>query len=209
MPKHTTISGQRIDYDEPAPATAAFLERLVAMMRDPSVSESEMIGFAHAREKPILDHRLPEGGAVTEAVLADPLYLVITDLLARKRIALEGSARGAEPSHAATAEPVDHTLVVRIGNVPGKAMRFRGPGDLQDLERIEGNIVQGRLSSGWARAAVLSGGAGDDRFWELEPGPAENTIRWGPFFVTGRFREVRRENNARRAREAWKSFGAK
>lgn len=86
---HHTVSGHRIDY-EPTPEVEAFLRRLEAMIDDPKVDEQRMIGFAHSVENPILDQTLVPGQAmVTKAVLEDPVYDVVRDMLFRKRIVQE------------------------------------------------------------------------------------------------------------------------
>jgi len=91
MPTHTTLSGHTIDYDRLSPKVSAFLKRLQEMLEDKRITEQEMIGLAYSLENPILDHTLfPGRGAVTKEVLADPVYHVITDLLARKHVATSG-----------------------------------------------------------------------------------------------------------------------
>lgn len=92
MPEHlhTTISGHALRY-APTPAVAAFLDRMRAMVDDAAVTEADMIRVAYSRENPLLG--APPGdltgdrGFVTPAVLAEPAYRVLCDLLARKRFA--------------------------------------------------------------------------------------------------------------------------
>lgn len=86
---HTTVSGHRVEYD-PSSKVDAFLRRLERMVDDETVSEQDMIGVAYSGDNPILAHDVfPGRGAVTKAVLDDPTYAVMTDLLFRKRIAQE------------------------------------------------------------------------------------------------------------------------
>jgi hypothetical protein len=88
---YTTASGHRIEY-EPTPRVAAFLRRLEAMVDDPKVSSQEMTGLAYSSENPILDHTMfPGRGAVTRAVLDDPAYDVLADLVFRKQLAEDGT----------------------------------------------------------------------------------------------------------------------
>ena len=69
----------------------------------------------------------------------------------------------------------------------------------------------------WAAVAVRSvkkkswqDAAGNWRdsvfFYELAPADEQNEIKFDEYFVRGRFRIVRHETDAQRAREAWHSF---
>lgn len=88
---HTTASGHRIEY-EASPKAVAFLRRLEEMVGDDSITTQEMTGLAYSTENPILDHAMfPGRGAVTRAVLDDPAYGVVTDLLFRKQLAEDGT----------------------------------------------------------------------------------------------------------------------
>lgn len=92
MPTHETLSGHVINYERPLPKVEAFLAKLREMLGDARTTEQEMTGFAYGRDNPILDHTLfPGRGAVTKEVLDDPVYHVITDLLARKNVAERGA----------------------------------------------------------------------------------------------------------------------
>jgi excisionase family DNA binding protein len=92
MHTHETVSGHTIELPEDAHVDA-FLARLAAMVADPTKTENDMIALAYARENPILEPwPLDEArGQVTAAVLANPAYRVITDLLFRKRLAETGT----------------------------------------------------------------------------------------------------------------------
>jgi hypothetical protein len=104
MPKHTTLSGHTIEYDRASPKVSAFLNRLQEMVEDSSIDEQEMIGLAYSADNPILATGLfPGRGAVTREVLADPVYHVMADLLARKHFAQRGQDTGAlEAEHTVT-----------------------------------------------------------------------------------------------------------
>lgn len=83
---YVTVSNHSIEY-QPTPKVAAFLRRLEEAVSDPKVSERDMTGLAYSLENPILDHTMfPGRGAVTPAVLEDPAYHVMTDLLFRKHV---------------------------------------------------------------------------------------------------------------------------
>lgn len=87
MPTHTTVSGHAIEYDTPAPDVLALLARLRAMLEDPKAREDDMLVAVYSPDNPIMDRSvMPGRGAVTPAVLADPVYQVMADLLFRKRI---------------------------------------------------------------------------------------------------------------------------
>jgi len=90
------------------------------------------------------------------------------------------------------------TLVVSIGHAKGMSFRMKRATDFVDLERVEGNVLVGRVTD-WSRVGVLASVGDGARFFVLEPGDRENEVALGPFFVL-------KENNARRAREAWRAF---
>lgn len=87
MATHETLSGHTIEY-EPTPELAAFLARLQALLDDPSKREADMIALAYSRENPLLEPWPFDAsrGMVTAAVLAEPAYHVIGDMLFRKRV---------------------------------------------------------------------------------------------------------------------------
>jgi len=60
--------------------------------------------------------------------------------------------------------------------------------------------------SGWSRVFVRTTmkATNSHRFWELQPGPTQQSLRLGDFEVTGRFEVVRKINNGREALAAWK-----
>lgn len=88
--KHVTVSGHHIEYTA-SPKLQAFLDRVAKLVTDPKVTEQNLIGLAYSHENPMLDSTLhPSRGIVTKAVLDDPAYGVLTDLLFRKRVAQEG-----------------------------------------------------------------------------------------------------------------------
>lgn len=87
---HTTASGHRIEY-EASPKVVAFLRRLAGMVGDEQVTTQQLIGLAYSLENPILDPTMfPGRGAVTRAVLDDPAYGVVTDLVFRKQLVEDG-----------------------------------------------------------------------------------------------------------------------
>jgi excisionase family DNA binding protein len=86
MPTHITVSGHEITY-EPNEEVAAFIDRVVALAAKKTTKEADLVALVYSRENPILDKTLfPERGAVTKAVLDHPVYGVLMDLLARKRL---------------------------------------------------------------------------------------------------------------------------
>jgi excisionase family DNA binding protein len=109
------------------------------------------------------------------------------------------SRRGPKP-----AEP-EPALEVVVGNDEGGSFRLRVIGGEVEETGRKGHRVSGIVRS-FARAAVISGGKGAYRFFELEPADAEEELAVGAFSVRGRFTIARKENNARRANEEWKAF---
>lgn len=72
-----------------------------------------------------------------------------------------------------------------------------------EVQRIKGNCLRGRLPS-WQRVVVMTTGeAGSRRAFVLKPGPEENEIRHGPFYVRGRFLIVEKANATKAADRLW------
>jgi hypothetical protein len=94
MPRiHETASGQQIKYADPDPMLARFLKRAEELASHADASENELIVWVYGPENPILDRTIfPERGAVTRAVLDDPVYAVLQDLLFRKSAAQRGQS---------------------------------------------------------------------------------------------------------------------
>lgn len=85
--KHTTVTGEIIEYPRPTGELATFMARLVDATNDPHVSEAELLDLIYGKANPLLDQSIfPNHGAVTKAVFANPTYHVMQDLLGRKRV---------------------------------------------------------------------------------------------------------------------------
>lgn len=56
------------------------------------------------------------------------------------------------------------------------------------------------------RAAILEEKGASRRFFEIEPSVYDDAIEWGSLYVRGSFKVVRKVNNAKAARDAWKAF---
>lgn len=87
--KHTTALGEVLKFTA-SPEVAAFIDRVRIAAHDPKVSEPELISLIYGgHENPILDHtHFVDKGAVTAAVLKDPAYHVLCDLMQTKRESL-------------------------------------------------------------------------------------------------------------------------
>lgn len=84
-------SGHTVDY-EGTPRVVAFLRRIEATINDQNITHQQVIGLAYSNENPFLDHTMfPGRGAVTRAVLENPAYDVLTDLVFRKQLAEDGT----------------------------------------------------------------------------------------------------------------------
>lgn len=92
MPRiHTTLSGHDIKYPDPDPKLDRFLKRARDLLDDAKASEDELTLLVYGEDNPILDRTFfPGRGMVTASVLENPVYHVLTDLLARKRAAIKG-----------------------------------------------------------------------------------------------------------------------
>lgn len=88
---YEAINGQRIEFTH-TPETEVFLKKVLALYEDPRKSENDLIALVYSKENPILDQTIfPTRGAVTAAVLENPLYGVMTDLIFRKECAKSGT----------------------------------------------------------------------------------------------------------------------
>lgn len=259
MERYTTIAGEVLEYEAPAPDVARFMARVVDATHDPGVTEADLTELIYGLENPILAQGiLPTHGVVTRAVFEDPIYHVLTDLLGRKRVQMgtldpelardeytvtisEAAARvGVHPSairqavHAhkldaikkgktwllkpSSVETYAHgrrssprleappAVVASVGNVPGMSLRIKVQGgELRETGR-EGKRIEGEIES-FDRIAIISGDKAREsyRYFELEPAEEEEELRFGPFYVRGRFAVVRKENNARKANAAWRA----
>ena len=85
---HETISGRKIAFPDQDEVTDAFIRLVKAMVEIPDVTEETMIALIYGKKNPILERGgMLEWGRVSRRVLGDPRYLVLMDLLARKRVA--------------------------------------------------------------------------------------------------------------------------
>jgi excisionase family DNA binding protein len=88
MPTYLLASGETLEYLPPPPDVAAFLERVRSAANDPAVSPNQMIELIYGLENPLLDKTMLPGRAmVTRAVLDNPVYHIMIDMLFRKRLA--------------------------------------------------------------------------------------------------------------------------
>lgn len=93
MPRiHVSLTGQEIKYDDPDPKLTRFLQKAFDLASDPKVKSDALVALIYGTENPILDRTLfPERGMVTKDVLENPVYHVLTDLLARKEAQQNGT----------------------------------------------------------------------------------------------------------------------
>ena len=114
-----------------------------------------------------------------------------------------------DPGRNFEAEP--YPLRFHSGSAPGVSFGVKGPG----IGETDPNLPMEAAMVRWRRVAVRTGRAGanrDDpwtyRFFvlELDEKAPEQRIDFHGFYVRGQFRIVQKENNARRALEAWRAF---
>lgn len=105
------------------------------------------------------------------------------------------------------APPPPTRLVVRMGHGPEGALKLARVGELADVVRVGGNVVEGHLDT-WKRVAVLVGAGEDARFYELAPAPGANETLAGAggFFVRGGFKIVQAIHTAKKSRALWGDF---
>lgn len=113
------------------------------------------------------------------------------------------------PTRAAPSTSAGAELSVRIGRRPEGTQFLVKVAEPVEVQRERGNILRGTIKPGWRRIGVLAALATKARFFVLEPAETEERIDFEGFSVQGRFRVVEKENNAERARAAFKAFEAK
>jgi hypothetical protein len=97
----------------------------------------------------------------------------------------------------------DNPLEVCMGNHGGASLSVRSANPVGGIER-DGDVLRGRIGR-WSRVLVRTiGVGGSSRVWVIEPGPDQNEIRFGDFFVRGRFAIVDHSKNARKVEQIWK-----
>jgi hypothetical protein len=96
-----------------------------------------------------------------------------------------------------------NVLEVCMGNNAGATFSVRSANPVADLSR-EAGVLRGKISQ-WKRVLVRSTGVGGStRVWVIAPGPDENEIRFGEFYVKGRFVIADQSNNVRKVEQIWK-----
>jgi hypothetical protein len=97
-------------------------------------------------------------------------------------------------------------LEFRVGFDPETkaSLRLKAPGHEEPEDK---RIHKGAVAR-WRRVALLSGWKGNLRFFELEPGDEPAEVESGNLSVSGKFKIVRKVNNARDAQKAWLEFKA-
>lgn len=88
--EYTTLAGRVITLPVGVGAAGSdLIERLSRGVTDPAVTTNDMIALVYGPDNPVLDHAtFPGRAAVTPAVLTNPLYKVMADLIDRKRVAM-------------------------------------------------------------------------------------------------------------------------
>jgi hypothetical protein len=96
-----------------------------------------------------------------------------------------------------------NVLEVCMGNDAGASLSVRAAHPVADVARDAG-LVRGKIPQ-WKRVLVRTiGVGGSSRVWILEPGTEDNEIRFGAFYVRGRFAIADQSNNARKVEQLWK-----
>jgi len=89
---HETLSGHRIEFNEPEGELARFFELVRRSANDPSFTENDLIALIYSADNPLLSPGVVPGrGMVTKETLQHPVYRVLQDLLVRKHVQERGS----------------------------------------------------------------------------------------------------------------------
>lgn len=123
-------------------------------------------------------------------------YLEPRSLASFKLSLADGGKRGPK------AKGSGHELDIVLGHAPGQSLRVRAATGVDTVERVEGNIVRGRVAK-WERVVVLTTRGQNKRAFVIEPADEDGDITHGPFHVRGRFRVVERANASKKAGELY------
>ncbi len=97
-------------------------------------------------------------------------------------------------------------LDIVLGHAAGASLRVRSAKPVETIERVDGNVVHGRLAAGWKKIVVLTTAGNSKRGFALEPGapgaePQE--INHPPFYVRGNFHIYLHGNSAKKTGDIW------
>ncbi|WP_437670864.1 helix-turn-helix domain-containing protein [Sorangium sp. So ce131] len=85
--QYTLLSGETVEFPTPTGELDVFLRRVLLAATDPAVSEAELNDLVLGPENPLLDKTAVVGRSVATAdVYRDPLFHVMLDCIARKRL---------------------------------------------------------------------------------------------------------------------------
>ncbi|MFN3200026.1 MAG: helix-turn-helix domain-containing protein [Bradymonadia bacterium] len=85
---YTTVAGEKITYDAPEAPIMSFLLEVMHTAADPKVSTMALYDLVHGVRNPILRQGVVPGrGIVTDEAYDDPVYRIMLDQIALKRIA--------------------------------------------------------------------------------------------------------------------------
>ncbi|MDB5306897.1 MAG: hypothetical protein JWO38_1099 [Gemmataceae bacterium] len=86
MNSHTLLSGETIEYPDPPPKVAAFLDRVRGAAADPGVSVGQLVALIYGLKNPLLDTTVLLGRAmVTKAASENPVFRVMADQIGVKQ----------------------------------------------------------------------------------------------------------------------------
>lgn len=88
-------------------------------------------------------------------------------------------------------EAAGPALEICMGNIEGKSFKVKAPG-LHETSRKDGKIKA--EVSAFRRAAIAFSGTNVNRMFVIEPAEAMNEFHWGPFFIRGRYRVTKKQN---------------
>ncbi|MCC6554038.1 MAG: helix-turn-helix domain-containing protein [Polyangiaceae bacterium] len=172
--QYTLLSGETLDFPTPPERLATFLHRVIDATKDADITEEAMADLVHGPENPLFDLDLVPGAAVATAkVYRNPIFHVMLDCIARKRL---GSETGAFPARARFAMTVPDaaiqlgitesavrqaiytnrlrarkdggTYYIDSRSVAGYRVSHRGPPRRPRAQAEPGGVLQARIGSG-------------------------------------------------------------
>jgi len=118
------LSGEVLRFERQGDEAMAFLARVRVAVGDPHVSENDLINLIYGEENPILRRGvIPGRGYVDREAWANPLYRIMTDLLAQKR--LQAGTLDLEAAAARCTVPVS-AAAERLGITPAAVRQAIG-----------------------------------------------------------------------------------
>jgi len=177
-------------------ATPADLEELRARHTMTVSAAAGELGISEAAVRKAID-----AGRLSSAP-RDGQHFLDPEAVRRLEVTTRGEKKSREPEKGSPLE-------LRFGHAPGASLHVHTGLNIVPTAAADGNVHTGRLKEPWTALSVLTGGEVGDakkyRYYLLKPSHEDCELKWRGFYVRGKFRIEKKENNAREARALFKA----